>query len=244
MTIQTRHWRNRFILAGWLVTGSLAIGGSACAGAPPGMDTLAGSSQFQALVGHINRYSARVNAHFVRMAAAGSPPRNPENPQPAVPAESVEDLLAALKAEVAVLEAGLPETGSPAQAHSAVHPAAATDDGTPADPVQAARARPPVPEERTPLVDESCRGHRIVPATVVANVIRILAECDLRLGRWPTEQPGFYRDYRIPAAIALPAPGGVAQLLEVVETHFGMQGRPNRATRTIDFTYVGIPHVP
>ena len=194
MTIQTRHWHNRFILAGWLMTGALAIGGSACAGAPPGMDAGAGSSQFQALVGHINRYSARVNAHFVRMAAADSPPRNPENPQPAVPAESVEDLLAALQAEVAVLEAGLPETGSPAPAHSA----AATDDGPPADPVQAARARPPVLEERTPLVDESCRGQRIVPATVVANVIRILAECNLRLGRWPTERPGFYRTTAFP----------------------------------------------
>ncbi len=241
MTVQPRHWLHRFILAGWLVTGSLAISGSACAGTPPGIDVLAGSSHFQALVGHINQYSARVNAHFLRMADADLSSHIPENPPPAGPDESVEDLLATLQAEVAVLEAGLPETGSPAPAHSAVHSA---DDRSADAPVQEARARPPVLEERMPMVDEHCQGHRIVPATVVANVIRILAECDLRLGRWPTERPGFYRDYRIPAAIALPAPGGLPQLLEVVENHFGMQGRPNRATRTIDFTYVGIPHVP
>ncbi len=238
MTVQPRHWRNRFILAGWLVTGSLAIGGSACAGTPPGIDVLAGSGHFQALVGHINQYSARVNAHFLRMADADLSSRIPENPPPAGPDESVEDLLATLQAEVAALEAGLPQTGDPVPIP--VPSAVVADDGS----VQEARARPPVLEERMPMVDDHCQGHHIVPATVVANVIRILAECDLRLGRWPTERPGFYRDYRIPAAIALPAPGGVAQLLEVVETHFGMQGRPNRATRSIDFTYVGIPHVP
>ena len=239
MTVQPRHWLHRFILAGWLVTGSLAIGGSACAGTPPGIDVLAGSSHFQALVGHINRYSARVNAHFIRMAAAGSPPGLPENPPPSGPAESVEDLLTALQAEVAVLEAGLPQTAEPVTAHSEVRLAVADDDDPPEDPVPSA-----ISEEPVPMVPDHCQGHHIVPATVVANVIRILAECDLRLGRWPTERPGFYRDYRIPSAIALPAPGGVAQLLEVVENHFGMQGRPNRATRTIDFTYVGIPHVP
>lgn len=96
-------------------------------------------------------------------------------------------------------------------------------------------------EERV-LISDTCHGHRLIPATIVANVIRILDDCDYRLGHWPKEQKGFYQDYRIPDAIELPPPGGLPQLLEVVETHFGMRGRHNGATNTIDFTYAGIPH--
>jgi len=233
------------LLAGWLVIGWSGVE----VWAQTATDVRAGSGHFRALVEHINQYSARVNAHFVQNVAAAPPADEKESPPP-VSEESLRDLLAGLQAEVAGRQTGPLWAGDPAP----VRPPDAADDLLPQDPVREARVRPAVLEETgrdarvraaTKLAaDDRCRGHRLVPATVVANVIRILADCDLRLGHWPSERPGFYRDYRIPVAIGLPAPGGVPQLLEVVETHFGMQGRPNRATNTIDFTYVGIPHGP
>lgn len=97
----------------------------------------------------------------------------------------------------------------------------------PGDPVQALPA---------------CSGYSIHPGTIIGNVLRIFDDCDQQLGNWPEASDGVYQDYRITEVIPLPAPGGLARLLEVLETRFGMRGQPNLPAGTIDFIYVGIPH--